>query len=215
MPPGKPSVEPQMEPSGAGATEYSPALMRRSFAGSAGWFGSVYSSRFPFPFASTTSAVQPCDFSSSPVWSNIFVFSQPTTGPPPLVQSVLLASSANIRWCVEKQVPTWVSFFVLGSYTARSRPERSTGNTFADGCDEPCLQTGGLSNGRTAAVSHTRPFSSSIGLWTFVLLVQIGSSPQYGDVAPGCVPAAIGVLGSRGPIGTLLATCRTGSSTGM
>ena len=32
-----------------------------------------------------TSAVQPCDFTSSPVSSNIFVFSQPTTWPPPLV----------------------------------------------------------------------------------------------------------------------------------
>src|SRR5687768_17839629 len=126
--------------------------MRRSFVGSAGWFGSVYASRFPLPFASITSGVQPWDFSSSPVSSNSFVFSQPTTGPPPLVHSVLFASSANIRWCVEKQVPMFVYFFVLGSYTERCRNERSTGNTFADGCDEPCLQTGGLSNGRTAAV---------------------------------------------------------------
>jgi hypothetical protein len=46
------------------------------------------------------SAVQPCDFSSSPVSSNIFVLSQPTTDPPPLVQSVRFASSANIKWCV-------------------------------------------------------------------------------------------------------------------
>src|SRR5688500_8394982 len=109
----------------------------------------------------------------------------------------------------------FVYCFVSGSYTARARPARFIGKTFADGCDEPASHIAGLSGGRTAAVSHTRPFSSSIGLWTFVLLVQIGSSPQYGDVAPGCVPAAIGVLGSRGPIGTLLATCRTGSSTGM
>ena len=44
-----------------------------------------------------TSAVQPCDFTSSCVSSNIFVFSQPTTWPPPLVHSVWFASSANIR----------------------------------------------------------------------------------------------------------------------
>src|SRR5207253_587558 len=56
-------------------------------------------SRFPLPLVSSTSAVHPCDFSSSPVWSNIFVFSQPTTPPPPpvLVHSVLFASSANTR----------------------------------------------------------------------------------------------------------------------
>ena len=48
--------------------------MRVSFVGSSGWFGSVYSSRLPLPFVSRMSAVQPCDFSSSPVSSNIFVF---------------------------------------------------------------------------------------------------------------------------------------------
>ena len=61
------------------------------------------------------SAVQPCDFTSSCVSSNIFVFSQPTTWPPPLVQSVLFASSANIRWCVPKQVLMCVICFVFGS----------------------------------------------------------------------------------------------------
>jgi hypothetical protein len=30
-------------------------------------------------------------------------------------------------------------------------------------------------------VSQIRPFASSIGLCTLFLLVQIGSSPQYGD----------------------------------
>ena len=65
------------------------------------------------------SAVQPCDFISSPVSSNILVFSQPITWPPPLVHSVLLASSANIRWWVPKQVPMWVSFLVAGSYICR------------------------------------------------------------------------------------------------
>ena len=83
--------------------------------GSTGWLGSTYASRLPLPLVSMISAVQPCDFTSSPVSSNIFVFSQPTTCPPPLVQSVLLASSANIRWCVPKHVLMCVSFFVFGS----------------------------------------------------------------------------------------------------
>jgi hypothetical protein len=78
-------------------------------------------------------AVHPCDFSSSWVSSNIFVFSHPTTGPPPLVQSVLFASSANIRWCVLKQVLICVSSLVFGSYTARWRPAEFTGVSFADG----------------------------------------------------------------------------------
>src|SRR5678815_5587990 len=118
------------------------------------------------------SAVQPCDFASSCVSSNIFVFSQPTTGPPPLVHNVLFASSANIKWCVLKHVLMCVSFFVFGSYIASCRPERFTGNSLADGCVEPCLQKAGLSGGRTAAVIQTRPFASSIGLWTFALLVH-------------------------------------------
>ena len=39
----------------------------------------------------------------------------------------------------------------------------------------------GFSSGRSFAVNHTRPFSSSIGLWTFALLFQIGSSPQNAE----------------------------------
>ena len=103
------------------------------------------------------SAVQPCDFSSSPVSSNSFVFSQPTTAPPPLVHSVRFASSANIRWCVPKHVLMCVSFFVFGSYIASWRPERLTGNSFADGCVDPALQNAGLSAGRIVDVIQTRP----------------------------------------------------------
>src|SRR5215208_8206275 len=127
---------------------------------------------------SSTSGVHPCDFSSSPVSSNIFVFNQPTTGPPPLVHSVLFASSANMRWCVEKQVEMCVSFFVAGSYMARWRPEFGSGNTFADGCDDPGLQKSGLAGPRTADVIQTRPRSSSMGLCTLLRLVQIAVSPQ-------------------------------------
>ena len=45
----------------------------------------------------------------------------------------------------------------------------------------PALQNAGLSDGRTADVIQTRPFSSNIGLWTLFRLVQIASLPQYGD----------------------------------
>src|ERR1700676_5547086 len=67
---------------------------------------STYASRLPLPLVSSTSAVQPCDFAASCVWSHIFVSSHPTTPPPPPleVHSVLLASSANSGWCVLKQV---------------------------------------------------------------------------------------------------------------
>src|SRR5437667_8796056 len=106
-----------------------------------------------------------------------------------------------------------VSFCVLGSYTARWRYERVSGNAFADGCCEPSRQTAGLSGGRTAEVIHTRPRSSNIGLWTLFLLVQIGSSPKYGDGA-GIVGEVGGVFGSRTVNFTWLTAWRTGSSTG-
>src|SRR4029079_10816728 len=168
----------------------------------------------PLPFASSTRAVHPCDASSSPVSSNFFVSSQPTTGPPPLVHSVRCASSANMRWCVLRQVLMCVSFFVAGSYIASWRPERASGNSFADGCDEPALQTAGLSGPRTAEVIHTRPFSSIIGLWTFALLVHSTVSPQYADGAPVGGPAAIGVALSRTVSGTRLIVLRAWSSSG-
>ena len=64
-----------------------------------------------------------------------------------------------------------------------------------DGSIPPCRQSG-FSGGRTADVSHRRPFSSSIGLCTLFLLVQITSSPQYGDGC-GIVGLVGGVFGSR------------------
>ena len=92
---------------------------------------------------------------------------------------------------------------------------RASGNSFADGCAEPALQTSGLSGGRTVDVIHTRPRSSSIGLCTLFLLVQIGSSPQYGDALRSSAAAfATGVFGSRTVSGTLLDSLRAGSSTG-
>src|SRR5262249_25828328 len=171
--------------------------MRRSFVGSSGWFGSVYSPRLPSPFVSRMSAVHPCDRSSSPVSSKSFVSSHPTTGPPPLVHSVRFASSANIKWCVPKHVLMCVSFFVFGSYIASCRPERLIGKSLADGCVDPALQNAGLSPGRIVEVIHTRPLSSNIGLWTLFLLDQIASSPQYADGAPVFGPVAACVAGSR------------------
>src|SRR5678816_2017084 len=116
--------------------------MRWSLAGSTGSLGSVYASRLPFPFVSRISAVQPCDFCSSLVCSNIFTLSQPTAPPPPPleVHKVLLASSANCKWWVEKHVSISVNCLVLGSYIESCRPLRSRGNNFADGWLEPCLQ---------------------------------------------------------------------------
>src|SRR5262245_21937745 len=106
-----------------------------------------------------------------------------------------------------------VIFFVAGSYIASWRPLRWSGNALADGCVEPSLHHAGFSGPRTADVSHNRFFSSSIGLWTLFLLVQITSSPQYGD---GCGIFGLvgGVFGSRTLSGTRLTVCFTGSSTG-
>ena len=57
----------------------------------------VSTSQADFANAASTNAVHPCAFSSSPVSSKSFVFSQPMTGPPPLVHNVRFASSANIK----------------------------------------------------------------------------------------------------------------------
>src|SRR4051812_44942321 len=54
-----------------------------SLPGSCGLPGSVYSSRWPLPLVSSTSAVQPCPFSISPVSSNHLLLSHPTLPPPP------------------------------------------------------------------------------------------------------------------------------------
>src|SRR5947209_7374248 len=106
-----------------------------------------------------------------------------------------------------------VSFWVFGSYMASWRPEFASGNTFADGWLEPCLQKSGFGDGRTVDVIQTRPWPSSIGLCTLFLLVQIGSSPQYGDGC-GIAGGVGGVFGSRTVSGMRLAVWVFGSSTG-
>src|SRR5262249_1373435 len=83
--PGYPTTVPQTEPSaGLTATAYVLIRTRLSFDGSTGWSGSTYASRLPLPFVSRMNGVHPCDFASSPVSSNIFVFSQPMTPGPPI-----------------------------------------------------------------------------------------------------------------------------------
>src|SRR5205809_7229496 len=137
----------------------------------------------------------------------------PLCGPPALVHSVLLASSAKTRWCVGKHVLMSVILPVRGSYTDRWRLDVSIGVSLADGWAEPFLQKSGFAGGRTREVNQTLPFSSNIGLCMLVWLSQIGSGPQYGDGVVGfwCDE---GVLGSRTSILTCVALCFTGSSTG-
>src|SRR5688572_18235926 len=207
--PGKPNIVPHTVPSGAGASAYGPppycpGWMPLSLLGSVGALGGTYSSRRPFPLMSMISGVQPCAFSSSPVSSHNFVFNQPITGPPPLVHRVLLASSANIRWCVPKQVEMCFISLVFGSYIARWRFELLSGKSLAEGWLDPALQKSGLAGPRTLDVIQTRPFSSSIGLCTVALLVQIGSVPQYGEGPATCGGDAGGMFGSRMVTGTRL-----------
>src|SRR5712691_882345 len=190
---------------------------RLSLVGSTGALGSTYSSRLPLPLVSTMNGVQPCDLASSPVSSSIFRFSQPTTPAPPTpldVHTVLLASSAKIRWCVGKHVLISVNFPVAGSYMERWRLAASIGNTFAEGWSDPFLQKSGLAGGRTRALNQTRAFSSMIGLCMLVWLSQIGLSPQTGEGAIG-KSLELGVFGSRTGCFTWVAVCVFGSRTGM
>src|SRR5215510_9200547 len=91
-----------------------------------------------------------------------------------------------------------VYFSVFGSYIESCRPERGSGNSFADALPDSALQyAGALSGARTTAVYHTRPCSSSIGLCAFALLSQIASLPQYADGCVGGVLCVVGVFASR------------------
>src|SRR5262245_31760898 len=157
---------------------------------------------------------RPCDFTSSPVASNIFRFSHPNAPGPctPLeTHSVLLASSAKIRWWVGKHVEISVNLPLAGSYIERRRPVLSSGDILADGWS--CLQKSGLAVGRTRAPCQTRPFSSIIWWWMLVWLSQIGSGSQYGEGAMGFA-LEDGVFGSRTGCFTCVAVCVFGSSTG-
>src|SRR3979409_1688986 len=93
--PGLPRSVPHTEPSvGLAMTAEKVGRMRMSLVGSMGLPGSVYSSRTPLPLVSSTSAVQPCDFSMSPVSSSILVLIQPTFPPPPPVLAQIASCAA-------------------------------------------------------------------------------------------------------------------------
>src|SRR5207244_9973836 len=138
--------------------------MRVSFAASAGWFGSTHASRLPFPFVSTMSGVQPCDFPALRVCQNIFVLTQPTIASSfcrlLLSQSVWLASSPKFRWCVPKQVSMNVNCLVFGSYTVTCREfctnpsgVRVRGKILAEGWPDAAAQyAGGFLGDRLCAV---------------------------------------------------------------
>src|SRR5256885_16367721 len=130
--------------------------------------------------------VQPCDFTSSPVSSNILVLTQPSTSapaPPELAHSVRLASKPNCTWCVGKQVLTVAKSFFAGSYMMTWRFDALSGNAFADGWLDPALQTSGFAAGRMRAANHTRDRSSNMRLCGIVWASQSFSSPQYADSA--------------------------------
>ena len=64
------------------------------------------------------------------------------------------------------------------------------------------------------AAAHTRLCLSMAKLCVLVWLIQMASSPQYGDGAGGGVLAALGVFGSRTVSFTWLVVLRVGSITG-
>src|SRR5918994_4486291 len=138
-----------------------------------GWPGSVHSSTLPLPLVSSTNGAQPCALTASPVSSHTFVLTQPATGPLPESHSVSSTSYPNCGWWVPKQVSTKLYFIVLGSSIDTWRPERSSGNTLAEGWSEPFLQKAGLSIPRTAAANQTRPFLSNMPLWLLARWLQI------------------------------------------
>src|SRR5262245_51028208 len=196
--------------------------MRMSLPGSCGLPGSVYSSRTPLPFVSSTSAVQPCAFSISPVSSSSLVLIQPTFPPPPPVDihSVSFASYPNCRWWDPKQVWYAVYFPVFGSYIVTRRFVLLSGNSTADGCVEPFLQKSGLAGLWPVAASHTRPLRSIIELWLFAFESQMSSSPQYADGPRMCTepalpgPSASGISAVTGSV-KLVATFLIGSRIGI
>ena len=71
-----------------------------------------------------------------------------------------------------KQVSIIVHFFVSGSYMDSWRMLTSSGSFFAKILFEPSLQYAGSAFARIAEVTHTRPFSSIIGLWGLLVAVQ-------------------------------------------
>src|SRR3954469_8474737 len=99
-------------------------------------------------------------------------------------------------------------FIVFGSSIEACRPERSSGNAFAEGCSDPFLQKSGFSIPRTEAANHTRPLSSNMPLWLLARWFQIFSSPQYAEAPTGFI-VALGCSGGPNVSGI------SGSATGI
>src|SRR4029453_8749868 len=114
-------------------------------------------------------------------------------------------------------------FIVLGSSIDTWRPERSSGNTLAEGWSEPFLQKAGLSIPRTAAANHTPPLLSNMPLWLLARWFQIFSPPQYAEGWVGLATAEAwnggpndsGAFGSATGILKNVALCVLGSRIGM
>src|SRR5216117_3170132 len=123
------------------------------------------------------------------------VLNQPSTGPPPVYQSTSLLS--KFRWCVPKHKSIVTTFLVFGSYISIWRPLCSSGNACAEGWLDPLRQKSGAGLGRIRAAIHTRLALSIAKLCAVAWLVQIASSPQYGDGCVGGLLAWLGVFGSR------------------
>src|SRR5580765_5141026 len=105
--------------------------------------------------------------------------------------------------------------FVFGSYNSSCRPLCVSGNNFADGWSDPAWHHGIVAFCRIRDAAQTRAWPSIAKLWVLVWLVQIASSPQYGDGCGGGVLAALGVFGSRTVSFTWPAVWRVGSMVGM
>src|ERR1700693_2236581 len=97
---------------------------------------------------------------------------------------------------------------VLGSSTEACRPDRTSGNAFAEGWSEPFLQKSGFSMPRTAAANQTRPLPSNMPLWLFAFWLQIFPSPHKPD-APIGFAVAFGCNGGPNDSGAF------GSATGI
>src|SRR5512147_2390074 len=111
------------------------------------------------------------------------VLNQPSTGPPPVYQRTSFLS--RFRWWVPKQVSIVTTFLVFGSYICIWRPLCSSGNACAEGWLDPLRQKSAVGFGRIRAAIHTRLCPSIAKLCAVVWLVQIASSPQYGDGCAG------------------------------
>src|SRR5262249_55633863 len=101
--------------------------------------------------------------------------------------------SSKLRWPHVKQVSIVVVFLVFGSYMIMPSCPLVIGICFADATSLPARHQAGVSGCRMRSAAHTRPCLSIAKLWTFVLLVQIASSAQYGDAAAGGWSAELGV----------------------